>query len=65
VRVDVRPLIESVSVAHEGGSLAIRTRFLADRGAGRPEDVLGILESWITTPVEWGETVRERLILAP
>jgi hypothetical protein len=65
VQVDVRPLIESVRVARDGASLEMRTRFLPDRGAGRPEDVLGILDSWITTPVEWGETIRERLILAP
>ena len=64
VQVDIRPLIESVRVSREPASLEIRTRFLPDRGAGRPEDVLAILGSWVEAPVEWGETVRERLLLA-
>ena len=64
VQVDVRPLIESVGVSREPASLEIRTRFLPDRGAGRPEDVLAILASSIGSPVDWGETVRERLVFA-
>jgi hypothetical protein len=63
VDVDIRPLIDHVAVQRDARSLLIRARFLPDRGAGRPEDVLGTLESWIGSPIDWGAIVRERLIL--
>ena len=64
VQVDVRPLIDSVHVLGEPPRLEIRTRFFPDRGAGRPEDVLDVLATTLDAPIEWGDIVRERLILA-
>jgi hypothetical protein len=63
IQVDVRPLIDSVAVDRGRMALQFRTRFLADRGAGRPEDVLGILDESMGSPVAWGEPVREGLVL--
>jgi Uncharacterized protein conserved in bacteria (DUF2344) len=64
VHIDVRPLIESVAVDGDRMALQLRTRFLPDRGAGRPEDVLGILDESLGSAVAWGEPVRERLHLS-
>jgi radical SAM-linked protein len=64
VRQDIRPLVEWVLVDRAERALQLRTRFLPDRGTGRPDDVREVLEGWVGAPVAWGSTIRERLLLA-
>ncbi len=50
-------------IAARPSELLVRTRFDAERGAGRPEEVVAALAETLGQPIEIGRTVRERLIL--
>ena len=64
VRHDIRPLVEDVSVdPGPPARLRISVRFLQDRGAGRPDEVIAALEELHGGPIARGATVREGLIL--
>jgi radical SAM-linked protein len=65
VTYDLRPLLAAIDV-HEATPtvLLIRTRFLPERGAGRPEEVLAALGDALGTPLAAAEIVRQRILLA-
>ena len=64
VRYDLRPLVERIVLDRGAGpALRIRTRFLADRGTGRPEEVVAALEAIAGCPIPVVETKRERIVL--
>ncbi len=65
VEYDLRPLL--VDVAVEAGpppAVTTRTRFHAELGTGRPEEVVAALAERLGQPLEVADIVRERLILA-
>jgi radical SAM-linked protein len=65
VRYDIRALVEDIHVDDGGDTcLRIRVRFLPDRGAGRPDEVLAALEELQGEPIPTGATVRDRVLLA-
>jgi radical SAM-linked protein len=65
VRYDLRPLLERVRLDRgPDPALRIRTRFLPDRGAGRPEEVVAALEALAGCSIPTSGTTRQRLILA-
>jgi len=70
VRYDLRPLLVGVSVdrsaALSGASAAvrIRTRFHAELGTGRPDEVVEALAERLERPLEAAVIVRERVLLA-
>jgi len=64
-RYDLRPLVADLRV--EPGprpAVVARTRFDAELGAGRPDEVIAALSDAAGTPVEIGTMTRIRLILA-
>jgi hypothetical protein len=76
---DLRPLLEDLVVesdlpvegAGEGASgvggavvLRVRTRFDPERGAGRPEEVVGALAQFAAAELAIATIVRERVVLA-
>lgn len=64
VRYDLRPLVAAIAVdAARPSELLVRTRFDAERGAGRPEEVVAALAETLGQPIEIERTIRERLIL--
>ena len=64
VRYDLRPLIEHVVLDRRAGpALRIRSRFLSDRGTGRPEEVVAALEAIALCAIPVVETKRERIVL--
>jgi hypothetical protein len=62
---DLRPLLGSIVVrrADPPIELGIRTMFHADRGAGRPDEVLLALGDALGRELEATSIVRERLVL--
>ncbi len=65
VEYDLRPLL--IDVAIEAGpppAVITRTRFHAELGTGRPEEVVAALAERLGQPLEVSDIVRERLILA-
>jgi radical SAM-linked protein len=69
VAYDLRPLVISVAIAADADSripirLRIRTRFDAERGVGRPEEVVAALAEIAGTPLEIDSMVRARVLLA-
>jgi uncharacterized protein DUF2344 len=65
VAYDLRPLLASIDVRVGAPTvLLVRTRFLPERGAGRPEEVLAALGDALGTPLAAEEIVRERILLA-
>ena len=65
VEYDLRPLL--VDVAIEAGpppAVTTRTRFHAELGTGRPEEVVAALAEHLAQPLAVSHIVRERLILA-
>lgn len=66
VRYDLRPLLADVRVADPGPpvTLTIRTRFHAELGTGRPEEVVLALADELGSPLTIDTIVRERLLLA-
>jgi radical SAM-linked protein len=64
VAYDLRPLLDAIDVkAAVPVVLLIRTRFHAERGAGRPEEVLAALADAVGTPLAAAQIVRERILL--
>ncbi len=64
VRYDLRPLVERVVLDRRvAPALLMRTRFLADRGTGRPEEVIAALEAIVGRPIPVVQTKRERIVL--
>lgn len=68
-RYDLRPLLANVAVdlPDAGGGapfVRLRTRFLADQGAGRPEEVVAALAEAAGTTLDIVAITRERLLLA-
>jgi hypothetical protein len=66
VGYDLRPLLATIEVSDGAGPRTIlaRTRFHPERGAGRPDEVLGALGDLVGCRLVAGATVRERVILA-
>ncbi len=65
VAYDLRPLLASIDVREDAPTvLLVRTRFLPERGAGRPEEVLAALGDALGTPLAAAQIVRERILLA-
>jgi radical SAM-linked protein len=66
VRYDLRPLLASVQVVDVGPPIAlrVRTRFHAELGTGRPEEVVAALAELVGTPLAIESIARERLVLA-
>jgi hypothetical protein len=66
VGYDLRPLLATIRVSDGGGPRTIqaRTRFHPERGAGRPDEVLGALSDLVGCRLVAGTTVRVRVILA-
>jgi radical SAM-linked protein len=68
VRYDLRPLVDSIALdesTHADGLIVrTRTRFDPERGAGRPEEVIGALADDLGQPLEIRGIVRERVLLA-
>jgi hypothetical protein len=66
VGYDLRPLLATIQVSDGPGPRTIlaRTRFHPERGAGRPDEVLGALGDLVGCRLVAGTTVRERVILA-
>jgi radical SAM-linked protein len=66
VRYDLRPLLADVRIADPGPpvTLLVRTRFHAELGTGRPEEVVLALAEVLGSPVTIDTIVRERLLLA-
>lgn len=66
-RYDLRPLLADVAVvAGPGGGpcvVRVRTRFLPDQGAGRPEEVVAALAEAAGTTLDIVAITRERLLL--
>jgi hypothetical protein len=66
VPYDLRPLVLDVALAEPGPppTIRARTRFHAELGTGRPEEVVGALGELCGRPLVAASIVRERLILA-
>jgi radical SAM-linked protein len=69
VAYDLRPLVISVVIDADTGRgghlrLLIRTRFDAERGVGRPEEVVAALAEIADLPLEVESIVRARVLLA-
>lgn len=66
VRYDLRPLLADITVVGPGPPvvLGIRTRFHAELGTGRPEEVVLAIADRLGTPLTIDAVVRERLVLA-
>jgi radical SAM-linked protein len=65
VAYDLRPLVAAIDVKDAFPTeLLVRTRFHAERGAGRPEEVLAALGDVLGTPLAAAQIVRERVLLA-
>ncbi|MDQ6796081.1 MAG: DUF2344 domain-containing protein [Chloroflexota bacterium] len=66
VGYDLRPLLATIRVSDGPGprTIVARTRFLPERGAGRPDEVLAALGDLVGCRLVAGTTVRERIILA-
>lgn len=66
VRYDLRPLLVDVTVVDAGlpVTIRVRTRFHADLGTGRPEEVVLALGEVLGVPLTLDSIVRERLVLA-
>lgn len=66
VRYDLRPLLVEVGVVHPGPpvTIRIRTRFHAELGTGRPEEVVLALGDGLGISLTIASIVRERLLLA-
>lgn len=66
IRYDLRPLLVDVQVANPGPpvTIRVRTRFHAELGTGRPEEVVLALANELGTPLTIDTIVRERLLLA-
>lgn len=66
VPYDLRPLVLDVALADPGPppTIRARTRFHAELGTGRPEEVVGALGELCGRPLVAASIVRERLILA-
>jgi len=64
-RYDLRPLLADLQV-HQGPPPAVhaRTRFDAERGSGRPDEVIAALSDAAGVPVEIAALTRVRLVLA-
>ena len=65
VRYDLRPLLADIAVTDPGPpvTVRIRTRFHAELGTGRPDEVVLALGDTLGTPLGIGSIVRERLVL--
>jgi len=64
VDYDLRPLVLDVRVADDDPPrLIARTRFHPELGTGRPEEVVGALETTLGGPLPVAGMVRERLLL--
>jgi radical SAM-linked protein len=65
VEYDLRPLIADVAVCQPGPPLLVRvrTRFLAELGTGRPDEVVAALGDLAGTSLTVGPIVRERVLL--
>lgn len=67
---DLRPLLDDIAVegAADGAGrpvvLRVRTRFDPERGAGRPDEVVGALAELIGADLDIATIVRERVVLA-
>ena len=66
VTYDLRPLLADIQMVDPGPpvSIGIRTRFHAELGTGRPEEVVLALAVRLGTPLTIDSIVRERLVLA-
>ena len=66
VRYDLRPLLVDVAVVDPGPpvTIRVRTRFHAELGTGRPEEVVLALGEVLGEPLTIDTIVRERLVLA-
>jgi radical SAM-linked protein len=66
VEYDLRPLLVELELVGTDRPLTIRarTRFHAELGTGRPEEVVGALGDSLGRPLEAASIVRERLLLA-
>lgn len=66
VRYDLRPLLADVRVVDPGPPVTIRarTRFHAELGTGRPEEVVAALSEEVGAALAIATIVRERLALA-
>jgi radical SAM-linked protein len=66
VRYDLRPLLADVRVTDPGPpvTVRIRTRFHAELGTGRPEEVVLALADELGSPLTIQAIARERLLLA-
>ncbi len=65
VTYDLRPLVGDVAIVDEGPPLMIRarTRFHAELGSGRPEEVVAALSDLAGAPMPIASIVRERVLL--
>jgi radical SAM-linked protein len=66
VEYDLRPLLMGLELVGSDRPVTIRarTRFHAELGTGRPEEVVGALGEALGKPLEAASIVRERLLLA-
>jgi radical SAM-linked protein len=64
VRYDLRPFIDSLTVAESGAELRMTLRHDPERGIGRPEEVLAALREQLGMDLDGVSLVRERLVLA-
>jgi radical SAM-linked protein len=66
VTYDLRPLVADLEATDDGSVtvLAVRTRFNPERGAGRPDEVLGAIAEAAGLPLTARQTTRVRLWLA-